>query len=406
MGIQKDVSSKIKSNKELYTLILIGGLYSLSTALSNTFVNVYLWKQNEALMDLGIYNLAVVLLQGAAFLAAGGLAKRVDRIIVLRIGVCFLATFYLVVLMFTSASRIYLVLIGSLLGLGYGFYWLAYNLLTFEITEPETRDFFNGLQGISGSFGGMVGPFFAGYVISSLTGDTGYLIIFGLSLSLFVVAVICSFFLQKRAAEGKYRLRDVMMERKQNRDWKRITYANYSQGLREGVFVFIISVFVFVETGSEMALGTFTLISSGISFLAYFLVGKYLKVKYRKTSMLVGAMLLYAAIAFLVYQVSYVKLLIFASIIALAYPLLFVPYMSLTYDVIGKAKEAASYRIEYIVIRELYLNAGRATSILVFMGIILLLPEPIGIKILLLGAGTGHVFVYFFVRKVAMGNND
>jgi len=406
MGNQKDVSSKIKSNKELYTLILIGGLYSLSTALSNTFVNVYLWKQNEALMDLGIYNLAVVLLQGAAFLAAGWLAKRVDRIIVLRIGVCFLATFYLVVLMFTSTSRIYLVLIGSLLGLGYGFYWLAYNLLTFEITEPETRDFFNGLQGISGSFGGMVGPFFAGYVISSLTGDTGYLIIFGLSLSLFVVAVICSFFLQKRAAEGKYRLRDVMMERKQNRDWKRITYANYSQGLREGVFVFIISVFVFVETGSEMALGTFTLISSGISFLAYFLVGKYLKVKYRKTSMLVGAMLLYAAIAFLVYQVSYVKLLIFASIIALAYPLLFVPYMSLTYDVIGRAKEAASYRIEYIVIRELYLNAGRATSILIFMGIILLLPEPIGIKILLLGAGAGHVFVYFFVRKVAMGNND
>ncbi len=406
MGIRKNVISKIKSNKELYILVLIGGLYSLSTALSNTFVNIYLWKQNEALLDLGIYNLAVVLLQGAAFLVAGGLAKKVDRIIVLRIGVCFLASFYLVVLFFTSGSRLYLVLIGSLLGLGYGFYWLAYNLLTFEITEPETRDSFNGLQGISGALGGMIGPFFAGYVISSLTGNTGYLIIFGLSLSLFVVAVICSFFLNRRAAEGRYRLRDVMKERKRNPDWKRITYANYSQGLREGVFVFIISVFVFIETGSEMALGTYALISSGISFLAYFLVGRYLKVTYRKRSMFVGAILLYAAIAFLIYQVSYIKLLIFASVIALAYPLLFVPYMSLTYDVIGRAREAALYRIEYIVIRELYLNAGRATSILVFMAIVILLPESFGIKILLLGAGAGHVFVYFFMRKVAMRNVD
>ena len=406
MGIQNKVISKMKSNKELYILILIGGLYSLSIALSNTFVNVYLWKQNEALLDLGIYHLAVVFLQGIAFFLAGGLAKRIDRIIVLRIGVCFLASFYLVVLLFTGGSRLYLVLIGSLLGLGYGFYWLAYNLLTFEITEPETRDSFNGLQGISGSLGGMIGPFFAGYVISSLTGNTGYLIIFGLSLSLFIVAVICSFFLKRRAAEGRYRLKDVMKERKLNRDWKRITYANYSQGLREGVFVFIISVFVFVETGSEMALGTFTLISSGISFLSYFIVSRYLKVKYRKSSMLAGAVLLYGAIAFLIYKVSYVKLLIFASLIALAYPLLFVPYMSLTYDIIGRAKEAAVYRIEYIVIRELYLNAGRATSILVFMGIITLLPEVLGIKLLLLAAGTGHVFVYFFMRKVAMRNID
>ena len=406
MGIQNDVMSRIKSNKELYILILIGALYSLSTALSNTFVNVYLWKQNEALMDLGIYNLAVVILQGLAFLFAGGLAKKVDRIIILRIGVCFLASFYLVVLLFSSNSRLYLVLIGSLLGLGYGFYWLAYNLLTFEITEPETRDSFNGLQGISGSLGGMIGPFFAGYVISSLTGNTGYLIIFGLSLALFVVAVVCSFFLKRRAADGRYQLRDVMEERKQNRDWKRITYANYSQGLREGVFVFIISVFVFVETGSEMALGTFTLISSGISFLAYFLVSRYVKVKHRKISMFIGAILLYIAIAFLVYHVSYIKLLLYACLIALAYPLLFVPYMSLTYDVIGTAREAALYRVEYIVIRELYLNAGRATSILVFMALILLTPEQTGIKILLLGAGAGHVFVYLFMRKVTVRNID
>ena len=402
MKMDNQFINKIKANKELYILLLIGAPYSLSTALSNTFVNIYLWKQSEALINLGIYNLSVVFLQGITFVLAGRLAKHIDRIIVLRIGILFLAAFYLAVLSFSSTAHFYLVIIGGLLGIGYGFYWLAYNVLTFEITEPETRDTFNGLQGISGAIGGMIGPFFAGYVITVFTDNNGYLLIFGVSLRLFVVAVIVSFLLKSRAAEGKYRLTRILAERKQNKDWKRITYANFSQGLREGTFLFVVSVFVFVETGSEMALGTFGLISSCISFVAYFLVSRYVKVDFRKRSMLLGAIFLYGSIFFLIYQVSFAKLLIYASIIAVAYPLLLVPYMSVTYDVIGQAWQARDHRIEYVVVRELYLNLGRVVSILLFILFIIVFPESIGIKLLLILLGSGHIFVYYFMKDIKM----
>ncbi len=402
MKIDNQFVNKIKANKELYILLLIGALYSLSTALSNTFVNIYLWKQSEALINLGIYNLSVVFLQGFTFILAGKLAKRIDRIIVLRLGILFLAAFYLAVLTLSSTVPFYLIIIGGLLGVGYGFYWLAYNLLTFEITEPETRDTFNGLQGITGSIGGMIGPFFAGYVITVFTDNNGYLLIFGFSLCLFIVAVLISFLLKGRPADGKYRLIRILEERKHNKDWGRITYANFSQGLREGTFLFIVSVFVFVETGSEMALGTFGLINSAISFVAYFLVSRYLKVPYRKWSMLAGALFLYGAIFFLIYQVSFPKLLTYGSILAVAYPLLLVPYMSVTYDVIGRSWKAREHRIEYIVVRELFLNLGRAVSILVFILFIKTLPESTGIKILLLLLGSGHIFVYYFMKDIKM----
>ena len=53
--------------------------------------------------------------------------------------------------------------------------------------------------------------------------------------------------------------------------------------------------------------------------------------------------------------------------IAIAYPILLVPYISITYDVIGRAWNAAEMRVEYIVVSEIYIHFGRMVSILGFL---------------------------------------
>jgi MFS transporter, YQGE family, putative transporter len=400
MSKLKRLIGDIDLTRDFKFLLLIGGLYSLSTALSNTFVNIYLWKQSGQFSDLGLYNLSVVVLQPITFIIAGRWAKKFDRVIVLRIGVTFLAMFYLSVLFFREHASDFLLLLGSLLGMGYGFYWLAYNVLTFEITEPETRDFFNGFLGVLTSVGGMIGPIAAGFIISRLQNMTGYTIVFGISLSLFSLAVFLSFFLKRRPAQGKFWFQRIITERNHNFNWRMITNAHFFQGLREGTFVFVISVFVFLSTGSELALGTFGLINSGISFLAYYFVSRKLKRTQRKKAILLGGLILYGAIFLIVFDVTFTKLLIYAGTIALAYPLLLVPYMSMTYDVIGRGWNAAEMRIEYIVVREIYLNSGRFVSILSFLVAVTFFDEQKSIPILLLILGAGHTLIYFFIRKI------
>lgn len=71
-------------------------------------------------------------------------------------------------------------------------------MLTFEITEPETRDFFNGFLGLLTSFSGMIGPIAAGYMISRMDKWSGYTVVFVLSLTLFTIAIVISFFIKKR----------------------------------------------------------------------------------------------------------------------------------------------------------------------------------------------------------------
>ncbi|MBS4217143.1 MFS transporter [Bacillus sp. FJAT-49711] len=396
----KKLFSDIEVTRDLLLLLLIGGLYSLSISLSNTFVNVYLWKQSKSFIDLAIYNLTIVVVQPIIFIVAGKWAKKVDRVIVLRLGVIFLAIFFIVVLLFGEKSSHYLVLLGALLGIGYGFYWLAFNVLTFEITEPDTRDFFNGFMGALSSTGGVIGPISAGFIITRFVSNIGYTIIFAISLGLFSAAVLLSFYLNRRPSSGQYLFTRIYKERKQNQNWRLITNAHFLQGLREGTFVFVISVFVFIATNNELALGTFGLIHAGVAFIMYTLATKLIKKEMRKKIMIFGGIILYGAIFIIVFDPTYTRLLIYAACIGIAYPLMLVPYSSMTYDAIGKSWKAAEMRIEYIVVRELFLNMGRVLSILAFIAAIYYFTPTKSIPILLIILGTGHTLAAFILLKL------
>jgi MFS transporter, YQGE family, putative transporter len=396
----KAVVGHVDINRDLILLLVIGGLYSISIFLSNTFVNIFLWKQAGEYSTIAFYNLAVYILQPITFILAGRWAKKVDRVIVLRLGVTFLSLFFMTVLLVGDQAAKYNIFLGSILGIGYGFYWLAFNVLTFEITEPETRQFFNGFFGLLQSFGGMIGPISAGFIISKMEAFRGYTTIFTISLVLFIVAVICSFFLNRRSAEGNFNFKETFGQRKHNKNWSSVLNANYSQGIREGTFLFVISIWVFLITDSELSLGTFNLVYSGFSFVCYYLVTRLMKPQYRKKAIFIGGTILYLSIYIIIFFKSYSVLLIYAAIIGTAYPIIYVPYFSLAYDVIGTSWRAKENRIEYIVVKELFLNAGRVTSIIIFLVVTSIFPTEASVPYLLAIVGIGHFLIYFFIKDV------
>ena len=63
----------------------------------------------------------------------------------------------------------------------------------------------------------------------------------------------------------------------------------------------------------------------------------YVKEGVAKKAILLGGIILYAVVFLVIFNVTYTKLLIYAAC-AIAYPILLVPYGSMTYDVIGRAK--------------------------------------------------------------------
>ncbi|MEC0304650.1 MFS transporter, partial [Terribacillus saccharophilus] len=311
----------------------------------------------------------------------------------------FLSVFFLLVLFTGEKAASYNLLLGAVLGIGYGMYWLAYSVLTFEVTEPETRDFFNGVSGLLQSLTGMIGPFVAGYIITRMNNSHGYTLIFAVSFFLFLLAVICTAGIKRRGAEGKFGLRQVWKEVKRDAAWRNTVLAHVFQGVREGIFTFIISVWVFIVTNSELSLGTFNLVYSAFSFIFYYIATRYIKSQQRKTAIFLSGIALSLSVVLLLVELNFSTLLIYAAIIGVFYPILYVPYLSLTYDVIGKAKDAAKLRVEYIVLSDVATNIGRIISVvLLLIGVGIWADASIPYLMFILG--TGPFFIYFFTRHI------
>src|SRR5690625_6208435 len=95
----------------------------------------------------------------------------------------------------------------------------------------------------------------------------------------------------------------------------------------------------------------FNLFLSGLSFVFYFVATKFITPPLRKKAIFIGGLMIYFSIYIILFKLTYIHLIFYAVIIGVAYPIINVPYISITYDVIGKARQAKELRFENIIIR-------------------------------------------------------
>jgi MFS transporter, YQGE family, putative transporter len=393
-------------DRAAWLLLLVSGLFAIATALSGSFVNVYLWKIKHKWSLIAQFHLIHFLVSSLTFLLVGWLMKRMDRVVAMRLGMVFLSLFYLTVLLLGMRSVYHVMILGTLLGLGAGFFWLAYNVLYFEITEKENRDRFNGVNGLIYSVSGMVAPLLSGLVITRIDHFTGYRIIFAISLLVFVLAVLVSFLFKQRSARGEYGLIHVLRQIKEpNQHWCWVNLAMISQGLREGVFTFLIGLLVYIITKSELTLGGFFTISSLASMISFYWIGRFLETKDRNRYIFIGGLMMgLVGVPFVLLLNSW-TVFVFGIGIALFYPLYMVPLTSTVFDVIGENRANVELRVEYVVARELALNLGRMMGILLFMGWVAISSDLQHIRWFILLLGFVQVFTWLSIRQVPILQN-
>ncbi|MBA4492943.1 MFS transporter [Paenactinomyces guangxiensis] len=394
-------------DREAWLLILESGLFAVATALSNTFVNVYLWKIKNDLVIISWFNFTHYLTSAVTFVIAGWMAKRVDRVVAIRLGVALLAAFYLTVLLIGTKSIHYVILLGVLLGLGGGFFWLAYNVLYFEITARENRDIYNGVNGLFGSVAGISAPLISGLIITRVDNFTGYSIIFGISLAIFLAAVVVSFMFKSRSAHGSYRLFPVIsMTKRRKNHWYWVCLAMMAHGLREGVFVFLIGLLVYVITRDELTLGAFFTASSLVSLISFYIVGRFMKPGLRNLFIFIGTLMMGLVILPFIFYVNYWTMFILGVGAALFYPLYMAPLTSTVFDFIGENEKTVQMRVEYVVVRELALNLGRLAGILIFIWWISYSSDVMHIRWFVLGVGFTQMLAWWAIKQVPILNPE
>ncbi len=397
----KHPGPNLKITGQARLLLTVHSMFAVANALSGTFVGIYIWKLKNDFALIGWFAFSNQIAMALTFWIAGKWVKEHNKMNSLRLGIVIAAIFYLLVLYFQKSAVDYVLLLGMVQGISSGFFWLAFNVVYFEVTDPENRDKFNGWAGFLASGAGMTAPWISGLVITQMKDTTGYRLIFSISLSIFVLGVIASFLLKKRKSLGSYEWFHAFARlQKKGNPWRRIVPALMAQGVREGVFGFIIGLLVYIATKNELQLGNFTLITSAVALISFMIAGKVLKPQKRSISMFLGTVTMVVIIVPFFWDVNYFTLLFFGIGTAIFMPLLALPMTSTVFDVIGRNEDSVRFRVEYIVLRELGLNAGRIMGTLLFIAVISWSKAPWVINGLLLFIGSVPILSWFYMRKL------
>ncbi|KAA9005344.1 MFS transporter [Paenibacillus spiritus] len=387
--------------KQAWLLLAVDGLFVLSGALSGTFLNIYLWRSRSDYAMIGWFTAAQQAALGISFWIGGRWVKGRGKMNALRVGIALSGLFYLLVLRLGPRSVDYIWPLGALLGAALGLFWLSFNVVYFEITGPGNRDRFNGWTGLLGSLTGIVGPWTSGALISAMKGERGYRVVFLASLSIYGAAAVLSLALRRRKTAGSYRWLEPVRRLRVSGQWRCMAGALFFQGLREGVFSFLVGLLVYLATREENRLGQFTLMTSAIALVSYGAAGRWLTPRRRLPGMLAGAVLLTAVTLPLLAGTRYSTLLLFGAGTALFLPLYMLPMVSSSFDLMGDSEDSVGKRVELIVLRELSLMAGRLTGTLLFVSLLPLGPKLRLFTLLLLGLGAAPFGSWFLLRRSA-----
>lgn len=395
---------KQPKDRQAVLLLAVNGLFVLASALSGTFLNIYLWKSKQDYIMIAWFTIAQQIALGLTFWIAGKWVKEGNKMNALRLGIAVSGVFYLLILSAGQNAVQYIWPLGLLLGMSLGLFWLAFNVVYFEVTDAKNRDWFNGWVGLLGSMTGILGPWLSGWLITLLKGEQGYQLIFSMSMAIYGCTVLISFFLKKREVSGKYDWTEGIKRLKEaDGTWRSAMGGLVMQGVREGVFSFLIVLLVYTATNQEARLGQFMLITSAVSLVSYWAAGKWFKSAYRSFGMLAGAIIMLLVILPLLWKVNYMTLLILGVGTSLFIPLYMLPAVSISFDLMGTNQNNAEKRVELVVVREISLMVGRMAGLLIFIGVLSFRQDPLVVTLLLLVLGTSPIGTWLFMRKIIKG---
>jgi YQGE family putative transporter len=380
----------------LKRFILTIGLFTAASVLSDTFVNIYIWRLKADYIPITVYMLSCYFAVPVVFYLCGYIGMRIDRVSLYIAGIICFAAFYFMVLIFRENITSHVILWGFVKGLAMGFFWFGYHTLAFDFTSVANRDKFYAVTNLLSGACALLGPVIAGFIITTFKGFNGYYVIFACSAVLFAASVALSFSMKSKPIKKPYKIEDLLFTK--NKKWRNTMAAYFFLAGKDAIGMFLIGILVFKSTGSEFTLGQYTMLVAVATIASSYLMGKYSKPDTRKGYVLSGAVIAFLTVFLLIYKINFVTLLIYGIFSAIADTLVRIPISAHALDVIGLDAHANERKMEYLVAREVPIAAGRILMLVIFVIFLQYMPVN-GIKAIILLISAFPFGVYYFLYE-------
>ncbi|HZG76682.1 MAG TPA: MFS transporter [Paenibacillus sp.] len=372
-------------SKEAVTTISIHSFFQLGASMSGVFLNLYLWRLTESLAINGLYALLSYAVGPIVFAIGGKYAKTMDRLFAYRLGIAMTAAFYLLVILAGPRVVDYYYVFAILAGASGAFYWIGYLTLMFDVSTDANRIRYLGLNSICFNLAGLVGPAAAGFIIGLADGLEGYMIVFTIAFVTFVLATIGSFRLKAQGSHHKsYYLKLMPLLFRKDVTFRHSLFGWMFLGLYQGLLLFLPNILLFDALGREDWVGYAGVALLGLTILASYLLSRYALPELARRYALIAASAFTAGAALLtLFGVRAWTVALFAISYYGCIPLLINSFSAYHYRLVGRLPLKGNLRVETIVARETFLNAGRVVALFLLIAFSSNLDSPwLGVVVL------------------------
>ena len=357
-----------KLSRDASATLLIHGLYQFGASMSGVFLNLYLWRLTHSLWINGMYFIIVFMLTPVGFAVAGWLSKKTDRLLSYRIGVVLTGLFYLMVVIAQEKVAEYYIYFAVGQSISGAFYWVAYLVLQYDVSTERNRIRYLSLNNVIFTFAGLAGPALAGFIISRFIGLHGYVIVFSIAFVMFFFTAMGSFSISAEHNSRKaYFLKFAGLMLKNNKAWRRSLYAYYMLCILQGLMSFLPNLLLFHVLPREDGVGYFGVLFSSLSIFVSYMMSKETNENRTFIYMLIAAVGFTLGTLILLWKVTLLTvvlyMIIYSSFNVLQGNMLATYFFRVTSQLPLKGR----LRVESVVIREFFVNAGRVTSIFILI---------------------------------------
>lgn len=348
--------------------LIIHACFQFGASMSGLFLNLYLWRLTQDFTINATYNIVNFAMTPFAFAVGGLIVKKLDRMVVYRLGIMLSAVFYLLVILTGEAVPQYYILFALLNGISSGFYWTGYLVLQYDVSTDRNRVRYLAINMVTFNSAGLAGPALAGLIITRMEGLQGYITIFMFAFVMFVVAAIISTKIKAVVNHHRtYYLHYVGLVMKKNKLWLYSLCGFFIFGLFQGIMLFLPNILLFQALEREDLVGYFGVLFSGITVATGYVISRRAQRDQIRKYILYGTTAVVLTASMLLIDVQLWSVIMFMVVFSVCNPLTVNSMTSYFYRLISSLPLKGQLKVESVVMREAFLNGGRVVAITVLI---------------------------------------
>ena len=387
----------VQFSKGFINYLTMNACFSAGTAFSNMFVNIFLLRSQEDMHAVLVYNLLQYAMIPLGFYAAGRLGKKTGLNRQLRIGIILMNILYISLIILRENAAVYALPLGLIFGFSSGLYYMPNNILLMRVTDQSNLDTGLSISSFIGNAIGIVVPLVSGFIVSRFIDITGYIIIFSISLGLFITAGLVNLRAPSDKEEGKFQMISTIKLCMQDKKIVLLNIADFLRGNREGAMGFLLSVLLYQAVKNEFLLGINSFTCATASLLAFAYISKKVNSQNRTNVFVLACLPVLMASFVLFWGLNAYTIFVFSIITAIANLMMNNASTAVGYTYIYQNNTLGTRRTECVVYREFFINMGRSASI---AALFFISQTPVNTVLFIFTLYFLQIPAWFFLRKV------